>query len=649
MSRPFQLVLGSAVFLLALHAWAMFSPSHANWGIHFWGFYKPWIGIAALLVTVSFFLQRVQTIVLGKLDAIVRFFARKPVALSFIAGICLLAGGAYLFPATMHLLGDGAILIRSIPRAQWGAELLSSFRNQPLVEVIYRWIMNLWTTGASPRDVYATIDFLAGGLFVAILFWLGRNLARPPLERVLLCILLFLAAGSQFFFGYVENYVLQYVLTTAYVVAGWLALERKTSIITPILCFAILPGFSLGSLVLAPSFLFLLLWRFQTRKVLAFSIMAGIGIAGLVVLSFVGFNIIGFIEHLTQGSVDFLQPFSAIGGNFPYPMFSLPHLLDWLNALLLIFPFALPIVCFVLPTIPRSEWKTNSALQFLVIAAACGLFFTIIINPALGMARDWDMLSSFFIPLAVLSVFLLAHATVKLDPRRSMICIVVVVTVYHWAGWIGVNANADRHLARMKMLDDPRLTSLAAQMAHHEALANYFFNSSNYPEAKTYYEQYMLIDSINPRIIANISDVYRKLGDREQYFQTLLRAVRLQNPNPGIYSNLGVEFASRKDTAHAIEYNEKALALDPNQPKAHANLGILYLAKKDYNRSGTHFGKAISLGMRDPLLFRYAGDAAVARSDYDLALRYYDACLELTPNDSRVRAIRDRIRAAASK
>jgi hypothetical protein len=68
------------------------------------------------------------------------------------------------------------------------------------------------------------------------------------------------------------------------------------------------------------------------------------------------------------------------------------------------------------------------------------------------------------------------------------------------------------------------------------------------------------------------------------------------------------------------------------------------MSKKDYPRSDKHFTSAISLGMRDQVLFRYAGDVAVIMGEYTRALRYYDNYLELSPNDERVRGIRERVR-----
>jgi Tfp pilus assembly protein PilF len=638
-------LLGCAVAVILVHLWGALLPSHDNWGAHLFAFLPWWAGAGALTAAVLIALPSTQASILRALDKGVHVFTSLPLIGGLVAAAAALVGGAILFPSQLHLLGDGTLLIRSIPKAVWGAEVLASFKNQPLLSIFYRWAVDFHPADQppNPTEVYFAIDIVAALLFLILIFWGMSKLQRPPLERFLLGLLLLAGAGAQFFFGYVENYVLQYVFTAAYAVTGWYALERRVHIAAPLICFALLPGLNMGTLIFLPSLGYLLLARYSDRKAAVLVILGAVGAASLGGLALIGYDFRAFLRHVTAGSVDFLQPFTASDGNFPYPMFSLLHLLDWTNALLLIVPFGLFIPAVVLHFLPADR-RWSPAVIFLLTAAACGLLFTWIINAALGMARDWDMLASFFVPLMVLDVALLAHPSME-EPRRYAIALVTALTVLHTAAFVAINANAERHMARFKMLNSTTLLSLATQMSYNEALANYFFDASEYAEAKHYYLQYMKIDSFNPRILGNISDVYRKLGEKGAYFESLKRAARLNNPNPGIYSNLGVEYASRGDTANAILYNERALALEPSQQKAHANLGILYLSKRDFASADKHFKAAVELGMRDPILFRYAGDVAVIVEDYPRAVHYYDLCLELAPDNARVRDARERIRA----
>src|SRR5258706_9030188 len=136
-------------------------------------------------------------------------------------------------------------------------------------------------------------------------------------------------------------------------------------------------------------------------------------------------------------------------------MFSLSHFWDWLNGSLLILPFGLAIALALLTFHSRELRWRDPAFLFLLVTAAFGLLFTWIINSALGMARDWDLLTSFFTPLMILDVYLLCR-TPSLKPRRTVMALTAGLAMLHCAAWIGINASPERHLRRMKLLDSPR-------------------------------------------------------------------------------------------------------------------------------------------------------------------------------------------------
>jgi len=645
MKTPGKILIGISGFIVLLHLLGAFDGSHLTWGFHLYAFYQPLVAVTALAVAIAIFFRPVQERVGDALDLLVRKTSSLPTLIVNIVLAGALIGLGYKFAAQLHLLGDSAILMRSIPKSTWGNEVISSFKNQPLLNVIYRWAMDLGGSGVNthPLEVYTTINMIAAALLVVFTTWFVRYLPRPPVERLILGMILFTGAGSQFFFGYVENYVLQYVATIAYAVTGWLALEKKVHIAVPVLILALLPGFNLGTGIFLPSGIFLILYHFRERKLAALAIMGGIGLAGIAVLFAVGFNFGRFIEKFVGGSGDFLQFFGARAGVFPYAMFSGWHLLDWFNAHTMVVPFGIFIPAVLIFSIPKAERWTSPALNFLLVLAACGLGFTWIVNSALGMARDWDMLSSFFIPLMVLDIYLLAKVP-DLEPRRPVLITVLVISLLHTGGFIGINADADRHLARMRTLNSDKLLSRFSEMTYDEALANFFFDSGMYADAKVYYEHYMTIDSSNTRIVGNISDVYRKLGESDKYFYQLKRGVELGSPNPGMYSNLGVEYGNRKDTAMALYWNLKAVEVDSNHPNGHANIGILYMGKKEYAKAYEHYKKAITLGMREPKLFLFAAEAALLLKKYDESLRYYDTYLSMVPGDTKNQKQRDRLR-----
>lgn len=645
MNSSARILLFGIIIIVLLHIWGTLEPIHENWGLHFFGFYNATVSLIALGILILFSIPALQSKILDRLAALFRALSKLPVFINFIIVAGILYGGIRLFPAKLHLLGDGAILLRSATLGINGPEITQSFRNQPLMFWIYKTAMTMRPFDTTPDSytVYYFIDLVAAALFLFFIFWMLRQIDRPLLEKVLLGCLLFFGGGSQFFFGYVENYALQYILTIAFAVTGWFALERRVSIVVPIVCFVVMVLLHLGSLVFSPAIALLILLYWPKKRMQAIFILAGTGVLGIIGLFAAGFNLIDLTRHLQSGNVDFLHPFSVPGGNFPYAMFSFSHLVDWFNSLMLVAPVGLIAIPALIAAIPNEQRWKRPALAFLICTAACGFFFTWVINSALGLARDWDLFSGFFTPLLVLMIYLLSRDELSLQPRRYVFMLIVIVSMLHWVAWIGLNADADKHLARIKILNSPKFLALTTQMVYDEALANYYFDSGRYQDARGYYLHFMNIDSSNTRIVGNIADVYRKLGEKDNYFRMLLRAENLGSRDPGIYTNLGVEYASRGDTARAIEFNLKAVKLNPAMQKANANLGILFASIKNYPLAYRYFTAALNLGMRDPIIFRYAGDMATFLHQYRDALHYYDSYLDQSPTDQRVKAVRDRI------
>jgi Tfp pilus assembly protein PilF len=545
------------------------------------------------------------------------------------------------FNSKLHLLGDGILLLRSLSNTVWGANIMQSFNNQPLLYWMFRKAWDFQFIGGADQtyDFYMWINRCSAVILVILLFWLFRQVKETVFTKVLLGALIFSGAGTQFFFGYIENYVLQYVCTIMFAVGGWMALERRAPIWLPIIALVAMCGLHLGNLVFTPAlFLFLLLYYPRARVKMTVA-SALLGVLGLAAIYFLGY-LPALTKHFSSGSVDFLHPFSTPTGNFGYAMFSFMHLIDWLNLNLLVVPFGL-VIAIGVPAFTGNFDRRKPAFLFLGATALCGMFFTWVINSALGMARDWDLLCGFLVPLLVLDVYLLIAADVVAKTRYAFV-LIVTISLLHTASFIGVNADEERHLARLRLLGDPRLLSPTTLLFYDEALANFFFDSGRYADAIKYYEHSVSIDPDNPRIVGNLSDSYRKLGDKDRYFKTLLRAVEIKSTDPGIYSNLGVEYAGRGDTDLAIQYNEKAVALDPRQEKAHANLGLLYVSKKNFPVAKEHFVKAIQFGMNDPVVTKYAAELSFYLGEYPDAVRYYDSYLRMKPGDAAARAMRQK-------
>src|SRR5437899_10232415 len=236
-----RFLLFSVVVVAALHISGALVPAHVNWGFHFFGFYGPIVGIVVLTIIIALLVPGISSRIVDLKEKIVRSISSIPVPFLVLAlslSIILLGN---TFNSKLHLLGDGILLLLSLSNTKWGANIMQSFNNQPLLDWIFRKAWDFQFIGGADQtyDFYMSINRCSAVLLVILLFWFFRQVKETVFTKVLLGALIFSGAGTQFFFGYIENYVLQYVCTIIFAVGGWMALERRAPIWVPIIALVV--------------------------------------------------------------------------------------------------------------------------------------------------------------------------------------------------------------------------------------------------------------------------------------------------------------------------------------------------------------------------------------------------------------------------
>lgn len=638
--RIFPFFAVSCLLLVGLFLAGALFPSHLSWGFHLFAFLPPWTGWAAILLCTLPLLEPVRITLVSQIDTFARRVSRIPSWLLFIILAVLLTLSSMLLAAKLHLLGDSMLILQLTPPDPSIRDTSSNFRNQPLTYACLNVVQQILGTGSSIEQAYHVLGISSGILLIALIFWFLSRCSIESVDKLLLGAFLFLGVRSQFFFGYVENYSLVGLAVAGYLVSGWLALKKRITLLIPLICLALMVGFHLSAAAFVPAGLVLLYlgWKKHLRGAVMLSALAGVLLLGGGIAVF---GTSPLIQRIIDAARYDLLPIVSTPGSLPYGILSLLHLIDWGNALVHIVPGTV----VSLAGISLLRWnkipKSDPALIFLAAAAISGVACTLILNPALGMARDWDVLSVFFIPLQILAAYLFI-LLLEAKEGRTALLVVVVLSFVQTVGWIGLNASEERHLQRAEMLTDLRLSGTFPKI-HFENLALTRFKRGEYRQSIQWYERYLDIDSANPRIIANLSDLYRRVGDNEHVFRMLTRSVSARSRNPGVYSNLGTEYAKQGDTVRALQMFQQALLVDSNYAVAHANLALIYLAQNNLPGVATHASKAIDLGMKEPVLLKYAGYAYHSLRQFGTALEYYDAYLRSVPSDRAVRLVRDNL------
>ena len=646
MSTTTKLLTIFAFIVIILNIWGALYPSHYNWGNQTFAFYPPAIGIAALIVALALLIPRIQRFVARGIDRITKPLSKLPVPILFIGALGLLVLLAFTFPVKGLLLGDSKIILLTTPELPSSTEESANFRNQPLVLLTLRFLEGIVQQGGTQglKEIYKWFDIIGGAIFLLFVFIFIRHLQTSRTESLLLGLFILSASGIQLFFGYIENYALLYAVTAGFFVSGWLAINGKLHPVIPLLLMIMMMGLHLGAIIYLPALMLLFALSYRRNR-LSILILTGIAVV-VVILVFVAtdYSLNQFLIRMRDAFRYDILPFFQLVPGIPYTVFSPLHLIAWLNLVMLAAPLGLlPLI--ILYALRYTALRSSlPEILFLTVTTLCGLLFTFVIHPALGMFRDWDMLSSFLVPLIFFTAFAFARRLTEPE-KRHILVMITGLSIIHGVFFIGINTDEDRHLKRAEVLADPLFLGHFAQKLLYERLANITWERKEYQRSRYWHERYLALDSTNPRIVANLSGVYSKLNDSENEFRMLKRSVELGSMNPSVYSNVGIKYFKNNDIDKAISAFQSALALDPFHAISRANIGLCYTLKKKHSDAVRHLEIAYRLGMRDPPIVSAIGDNYLALKNIPKAIDYYRIYMRIQPADTviqkRLRELED--------
>ena len=368
----------------------------------------------------------------------------------FFATIALAFAPLFWFGRIVHTRwGDAYILVNAIPH--------------PEVRLTYNWQAPLdiflhakfWALGHrlfgwdDAMPAYWVLSTAAGVGFIFVLCHLADALGRDRAEKLLIFGLIASLGTMQLFFGYIESYTIICVGILAYLWLALRCLRGEVDLFWPASVLALTHGFHPSTLVLQPSLWYLgwtlwkqgrVRWTAALTRVLLPSVIVALGVLALMEAG--GHGLEAFLGEDFPGGGDhrWLVPLLHTTTRWEhYTMFSWAHLLDIINEQLLTAPVVLPTLLLVWAFARRRLDAGDRALRFLLLAAGCYLFLTLVWNPDYGGRRDWDLFAPASLPLAVLAAYLLPRALPERAALRAAGWALIAVQVMHTAAWVYQN------------------------------------------------------------------------------------------------------------------------------------------------------------------------------------------------------------------
>ncbi len=617
--------------LILLHLVTIYIASAYMWGVHFYHFFPAWIGwaltlasLALLIPSVGYFLSVKSEKLAGRIK---RPFSALGESKTFLILSILSLPVFWIFRTRLHLLGDGYFRIRDLPAGKLHLqEWLDGFTHL----VVYRIMHNLnasWT----PELTYSVISILCGGMFVFLALKLSSFLGKTGVGKVLIFFFLVSLGSVQLFFGYVESYSILQVALLGYI---WLAaryLSGKSGIFPAVLLFVLSIGLHVTSLIYLPSLIYLVTRKRRVgRREEASRTKAGSStyiLAGLIlVLVFAIFWVIKVATGLEEaGKGIFLLPLVGTE-SYSFGMFSLGHISEFVNQLLLLSPLGISLVIFFIFFKIISKDFEDRLVNFLIIAAGFGLIYLFAFNFTLGSA-DWDLRSSPAPFIGLLGVILfvrwgeqpfktLSRKTnssegEKREPKESAGAgssarqrfqtwgmIFVWLGLFHTVPWILTNASHSRSVARYVLIQE----------------------QDPHPVDETEYNLY------------KIARILRLAEVPEEVEKLYLRAIE-RNPFDTLsYFNLAAFYHKNEFLEKAIATLDTLLKVDPLYPKANWMMGNVYVKKKEYDKALPYLERVAPVLADNPDFLYDLGVSYYSTGQIDKALLRSRQILELTPD-----------------
>ena len=626
-TSKFNLLIAIFCGLLILaNFFSSFFPKSRLWGINHLAYFPLWIRIIITLLGLSVLVpwvnKRINLSFKFLLDFVQKTFSSRRYLWYLIFSFLSMAIFYFLKDRT-HFLGDGAQVISLLDKGK-----LDIKWTEPLEALAHLYLyrfLNLFLK-VNAETVYATISIFSGAVFVYLLFLFSELLGEGEEEGFFAFVMIGTLGAIQLFFGYAEHYTLLYLFISGYLYFSILFLKKKSGF-APVLIAFLLSVFShFSAFYLFPSFLFLLWTGFEFKHRKNRNNFRWI-ISALSLLALSGFTIFYLKNRWMLGQV-FVPLYP---GNYyapDYTLFSFSHFLDLFSLQFLLSPAGLILILAVFAGLGKKNRESFSSedrlIFFLILVALFQLGYSFLLNPGLGMARDWDLFSATALGYTILGIYFLFRLIKERTTLKYVSLALIFISFFSTLPWILINYNPQLSIKRFENLLD---LDLKKSRNGRFVLAQYYstrnmkkekdkvsdefneklpelnlteiglgyYRSGKFEEAVEFLQRVVLLEPGFPEVHNFLGLAYYKTGKISEAETEFKKVIELRPDYVEGYVNLGHRYTSRNQADEAIKVYEKAVKLKTGEPDVYNNLALFYLAKNNLSKARTYIKKAIVL------------------------------------------------------
>ncbi len=636
--KELLLIGASYLFTIVLFFFCSSFPELRVWGLNWWAYLGNFQVIGLILFALAggllSYFSPINLLAFSK-----SHFGEnnKPLIILYVYTILLFLTSFVIFKTNTFFLGDGYQLLAKLADGSISVKFWD-FGTTFLLSSIFENLSG--DAGSKSLLTYQIVSVLSGVLFLLVSAFYSFILFTENIEKIVFFLGLVCGGYLLQFFGYVENYSLFLFLLTFYTLHSVKILSDKGSKTLLVILAVLLVVSHIFGLLVIPSLIYVLFRKFKLKPSIKDKnkFVRYISFILLATAFFLTYRLIRS-ESLFFNFI--LLP--IIPDQFTVDndtLFSVKHFLDSGNLLILLFP-GLPI--FVTFFLLRKTKISNPVSKFLVTLFLVFLAADFIVNPGIGMPRNWDLFSFAGVPLIIYAYFTLCKRFIndRLSIVVALLSIIASSLMLVPRVVVGVTPElAIRHFENYLDIDRLRgrngyihLINFYEKAGRPEE-ANKILNKmkSRFPEDILNDEAELLIshgyfDNAVPLLRRVIQlnpihyDAYVHIGycflqsNVNDSALSYLEIANGINPfNASTLSLIGAAYYQRFEFEKAIKYYEKANLIDPHNHNALSGLVSVHLSLKNYATSLEYIANLFAIEETPFSYFKQAGDNYIIAS-----------------------------------
>jgi Tfp pilus assembly protein PilF len=566
----------------------------AMWGIDHLGYLPPGIQLAlsiSLLLGIILLLafhrsDKIEQLLRGIHDFLYAGFWHK------ILAVILLMLLFYLSRLETFFLGDGYTLISVMGQGKTYLQRWTVPGSTFLFRIVQGFLGGYTETSAI--KAFQILSVVSGGIVVYNFIEIARRLSDNVNVRLAALSTFIFSGATLLFFGYVEFYPVYWASATTFLNLSLRYLQNNRGFLQVILSFAVTVTMHLQAFIMLGGLLVIIYHKLLREENTLSKKLAMSSLITFAILAAVGLYSIKFMpEFFTMK----LPMFTGGEELNKFSVYGVDYLLDVINEALLILPGI-----FILLSLGAFNKPTNARSFFLMLTAVGGVGWIILIDPTLGMGRDWDLLSIPFFLVGLVAVSGVSSKPEIVTPLKVLIygwcCFVIAASFICVNVLIESSENRFLNLVRRyenkdytgwTMLayyysekgDEEKLKVVTDEMTGHFPIRgllkqlNNLFEQNQLDSAISVGAKLISIQPNNHEALVILGNSYKRKGDFESAEKYIRNAIKVF-PHPRTMDQLAQLYLHSGQYDKALNAYKKIRAVDPHYLWSLEGLGLTY-------------------------------------------------------------------------